>query len=93
MRLQLRSHAEKTVVRGGARAHDAAENHKDFPMSNAIVLNPIGFVRGGRAEPIDDAWDSVEAVIELDAAQFTADATASLGDFSHVEVVLRLVKP
>jgi len=56
-------------------------------MSDAIVLKPIGFVRGGRSEPIDDDWDSVEAVIALDAAQFKPDATASLGDFSHIEVV------
>jgi tRNA (Thr-GGU) A37 N-methylase len=44
-------------------------------------------VRGGRADPIDDAWDAVEARIELDAKQFEAAATASLGDFSHIEVV------
>jgi tRNA (adenine37-N6)-methyltransferase len=56
-------------------------------MNDAIVLKPIGHVRGGRAEPIDDAWDGVEARIELDPSQFTADATASLGDFSHIEVV------
>ncbi|HEY4943626.1 MAG TPA: SAM-dependent methyltransferase [Rhizomicrobium sp.] len=56
-------------------------------MREAIVLKPIGFVRGGRAEPIDDAWDGVEAAIELDAGQFKPDATASLGDFSHIEVV------
>ena len=56
-------------------------------MSDAIVLKPIGFVRGGRSEPIDDDWDSVEAVIALDAAQFKPDATASLSDFSHIEVV------
>ena len=56
-------------------------------MSDAIVLKPIGHVRGGRDEPIDDAWDSVEATIELDTGQFKADATASLSDFSHIEVV------
>ena len=56
-------------------------------MSDTVVLRPIGTVRGGRAEPIDDAWDSVEAMIELDAAQFKPDATASLDAFSHIEVV------
>src|ERR1700759_2963819 len=81
------SHAEKSVVRGGARGHEARGDPKDFLMSDAIVLKPIGFGPGGRAEPIDDEWDSVEAVIELDAAQFKTDATASLGDFSHIEVV------
>jgi tRNA (adenine37-N6)-methyltransferase len=52
-----------------------------------IHLRPIGFVRGGRSEPIDDDWDSVESHIVLDAKQFTADATASLADFSHIEVI------
>lgn len=56
-------------------------------MSGAIELKPIGAVRGGRREATDDDWDAVEAVIALDAAQFKPDATASLGDFSHVEVV------
>jgi tRNA (Thr-GGU) A37 N-methylase len=56
-------------------------------MHDAIILKPIGFVRGGRSEAIDDAWDSVEATIELDAGQFAPDATASLGEFSHIEVV------
>jgi tRNA-Thr(GGU) m(6)t(6)A37 methyltransferase TsaA len=54
---------------------------------SAITMQPIGFVRDGRAEPIDDAWDSIEARIELDPAQFGADATAGLSDFSHIEVV------
>jgi tRNA (Thr-GGU) A37 N-methylase len=56
-------------------------------MNGPIILRPIGHVRGGRAEPIDDAWDSVEARIELDPALFGTDATASLGAFSHIEVV------
>lgn len=57
-----------------------------------IELTPIGHVRGGRAEPIDDAWDSVEAEIVLDAAQFKTDATAGLSDFSHIEVVFHFNK-
>ena len=56
-------------------------------MREEIVLMPIGFVRGGRAEPVDDGWDSVEAHIELDGAQFGQEALAGLGEFSHVEVV------
>ena len=50
-------------------------------------MKPVGWVRAGRDEPIDDNWDSVEARIELDPAAFTAEATASLGDFSHIEVI------
>ena len=56
-------------------------------MANTIQMKSIGVVRAGRNEPIDDNWDSIETRIELDPAQFTADATASLGDFSHIEVI------
>jgi tRNA-Thr(GGU) m(6)t(6)A37 methyltransferase TsaA len=52
-----------------------------------IVLKPIGAVRSVRGEPVDDRWDEVATRIELDAAQFTADATAGLSDFSHIEVI------
>jgi tRNA (Thr-GGU) A37 N-methylase len=44
-------------------------------------------VRSDRNEPIDDGWDAVTTQIELDPTLFRSDATASLGDFSHVEVV------
>ena len=50
-------------------------------------IKPIGFVRGGRKEPIDDDWGKVEADIVLDAAQFSAESTAGLSDFSHLTVV------
>jgi len=63
-----------------------------FAMSSEIVLRPIGHVRGGRAEPIDDAWDAVEATIELDPTQFSPETTAGLGEFSHVEVVFHFDK-
>ena len=56
-------------------------------MSDTIAMRPIGFVDGGRAEPIDDSWDSVEAKNELDPAQFRPDAAAGLDAFSHVEVI------
>ncbi|MEY2425159.1 MAG: tRNA (adenine37-N6)-methyltransferase [Actinomycetota bacterium] len=52
-----------------------------------IEINPIGYVRGGRTEPIDDDWGSVIATIELDASQFGPDVLAGLADFSHVDVV------
>ncbi|MEM7341907.1 MAG: SAM-dependent methyltransferase [Actinomycetota bacterium] len=50
-------------------------------------LRPIGTVRGGRAEPIDDDWGAVEATIELDADQFGPEVLAGLADFSHLDVV------
>ena len=52
-----------------------------------VVLTPIGFVRGGRAEPEDDGWDAEVCTIELDASRYTAEVVAGLADFSHVEVV------
>ena len=56
-------------------------------MSHPITLEAIGRVVGGRQVPIDDDWDQGEAVIALDPAQFDVDATAGLGEFSHIEVV------
>ena len=52
-----------------------------------VVLDTIGFVRGGRAEPTDDDWDREVCEIELDTARFDASALAGLDAFSHVEVV------
>jgi len=52
-----------------------------------ITLEPVGVVVGGRAEPIDDDWGGVEAVIRLDGARFGPDAVAGLGEFSHLVVV------
>ncbi|MEP9359440.1 SAM-dependent methyltransferase [Sphingomonas sp. KR3-1] len=51
-----------------------------------FTLEPVGFVRGGRAEVRDDDWDRERAVIELDA-RFGPEALAGLGDFSHAEIV------
>ena len=53
----------------------------------AIEIEPVGHVRGGRAEPVDDNWGKSTAVIELDAARFGPEALAGLGEFSHAEVV------
>ncbi|MGA7712709.1 MAG: SAM-dependent methyltransferase [Rhizomicrobium sp.] len=61
-------------------------------MSDAISVKPVGTVRGGRIEPIDDAWDAVEAYIDLDPAQFPPDATAGLDGFSHLEVIFHFDK-
>ena len=54
---------------------------------DAIEVIPIGLVRGGRREPIDDDWDQVEAEIVLDAARFAPDAAAGLDAFSPIEVI------
>jgi len=52
-----------------------------------FVMQPIGVVRSSRDAAIDDDWDAVTAVIELDPSRVGADATLGLDTFSHVEVV------
>jgi len=54
--------------------------------ADTFTLRPIGYVRGGRAEPIDDDWDAVKATIAL-VPDFGPEALAGLDGFSHVEVV------
>ena len=56
---------------------------------NAIELYPVGHVRGGRADAVDDDWGASEAVIELDDAFFDASALAGLDDFSHAEIIFQ----
>src|SRR5579871_1827986 len=50
-------------------------------------IEPIGHVRGGRTDPIDDDWGSSVATIELDATQVGADALVGLDAFSHAEII------
>lgn len=47
---------------------------------------PIGSVRGGRAEAVDDDWGSVTSQVVLDD-RWPLDALAGLEDFSHLDVV------
>ncbi|WP_419815015.1 SAM-dependent methyltransferase [Glacieibacterium sp.] len=56
-------------------------------MVEAITVMPVGVVRGGRAEAIDDDWGESVARIELDSSLFTHEALAGLADFSHLEVI------
>jgi tRNA (adenine37-N6)-methyltransferase len=53
----------------------------------AFTIEPIGQVRGGRDEAIDDDWGASRAVINLDASRFGPEALAGLADFSHAEVI------
>ncbi len=66
-----------------------------LPLAVVIALESVGFVVGGRTEPIDDDWGAVEAVIRLDGARFGPDAVAGLEAFSHLVVVFQfhLVDP
>lgn len=52
-----------------------------------IVMQPIGSVRSSRDVAIDDDWDAVTSVIELDSQQIGPEATLGLDSFSHIEVV------
>ena len=54
-----------------------------------ITLEPVGVVVGGRTAATDDDWGDVEAVIRLEAARFTSESVAGLGDFSHIVVVFQ----
>lgn len=55
-------------------------------MPEPISLVPIGYVRGPRTEPLDDAWGNVESVIAIDD-RFPVESLAGLDEFSHIEVV------
>ncbi|MEM7016964.1 MAG: SAM-dependent methyltransferase [Pseudomonadota bacterium] len=57
-----------------------------------IELTPIGHVRGGRTEILDDDWGTVQATIEMDAEQFTEEAIAGLDTFSHLVVIYHFHK-
>jgi tRNA-Thr(GGU) m(6)t(6)A37 methyltransferase TsaA len=52
-----------------------------------ITVEPVGYVRGGRAEAEDDGWGDSRSSIELDAGRFGPEALSGLGDFSHIEVI------
>jgi tRNA-Thr(GGU) m(6)t(6)A37 methyltransferase TsaA len=73
------------------------EGCRDVLLAGAgpVVLDPIGVVRGGRTESLDDDWAAVEATLALDGRRFPAEAVAGLGEFSHVDVVFlfHLVDP
>ena len=53
----------------------------------SFVIQPIGRVRGGRDQAVDDDWGRSRARIELDPARFGPEALAGLADFSHLEVI------
>ena len=56
-------------------------------MADQICLTPIGYVRGGRAEAIDDDWGRSRSFIQLDPDRFSGDAFTGLSGFSHIEVI------
>ena len=52
-----------------------------------FVMEQIGQVIGGRAEPTDDFWGGTRAIIRIDANTFTPEALLGFDAFSHLEVV------
>jgi tRNA (adenine37-N6)-methyltransferase len=50
-------------------------------------VTPIGVVRNNISQPIDDIWGDMISRIDLDTAQFSAEALAGLDEFSHVEIL------
>ena len=51
------------------------------------LMEPIGYVRGGRAEPTKDNWGSNLSILELLPERFTVAAVAGLEEVSHLEVI------
>src|SRR3989442_1372582 len=55
-------------------------------MPSPLRFEPIAAVVGGRTEPVDDDWESVEAIVRFDE-RFEPEALEGLDEFSHVELV------
>ncbi len=62
---------------------------------DSIQMQPVGVVRAGRTEPVDDDWGASEATIVLDTLRFSPDVVVGLDAFSHLDVVyvFHLVEP
>ncbi len=54
---------------------------------SSVLIAPVGHVRGGRDQAVDDDWGKSRARIELDPSRFGRQALAGLAEFSHVEVI------
>src|SRR5262245_61786793 len=53
----------------------------------AMQLKPVGTVRSSRSQVMDDDWDRESVRVELDTAEFSAEAFAGLAEFSDAEVI------
>jgi tRNA-Thr(GGU) m(6)t(6)A37 methyltransferase TsaA len=51
-----------------------------------MMVEPIGWVRSPRVDPVDDEWSDVIATISLDE-RFSPESLSGLAEFSHVEIV------
>jgi len=55
-----------------------------------IAMIPVGTVRSTRKLAEDDNWDAEQVYVELDAAEFSAEALMGVSDFSHVEILFHM---
>jgi tRNA-Thr(GGU) m(6)t(6)A37 methyltransferase TsaA len=58
----------------------------EVTMTDEITLQPIGYVRGGRNQPVDDHWQGIESTIEL-TDRYLPESLAGLDEFSHLDIV------
>lgn len=56
-------------------------------MTSTLVLTPVATVRNDRQVPLDDGWDGVTSVVELNADVVDQVSLTGLDDFSHVEIL------
>lgn len=61
-------------------------------MTDAILVQPIGVVSGGRSQIFEDHWGTVVSRLILDPAAVDPDATLGLDEFSHIEVIFHFHK-
>ena len=69
--------------------HPATREKRRFMAGQSFEVEPIAQVIGGRIEPTDDYWGGTRSIIRIDSSRFSADATAGLSAFSHLEIVFR----
>lgn len=55
--------------------------------SDAIQVEPIAHVVGGRVEPTDDYWGGVRSIIRIDPERFPVETVQGLDEFSHLVVL------
>lgn len=58
-----------------------------------MILHPIGYVRSPRSEPVEEDWDTITSLVELDGARFGSHALRGLDEYTHVEVVYVVENP
>ncbi|HVT40632.1 MAG TPA: SAM-dependent methyltransferase [Gemmatimonadaceae bacterium] len=65
---------------------------RDDPLNEPITFRPIGHVRGGPREVVDDYWGDVESAIEL-VPGLPAACLDGIDAFSHAEILFFFDRP